>query len=135
MDIRKILKAGESDTVEFKSAFGKEVIISLTAFANTNGTGFIRVRELINAFPDVSMNINEMGDFLKIEVVATPKKTPTKTPTKTPIKTPTKIGAPLTSYTVHQCQTNSVSKTESVFRDGHKRYFGTIQILKQIFGT
>lgn len=37
MDIQKILKTGESDTVEFKSAFGKEVIISLTAFANTRG--------------------------------------------------------------------------------------------------
>ncbi len=37
MDIHKILKTGESETVEFKSAFGKEVIISLAAFANTRG--------------------------------------------------------------------------------------------------
>jgi len=37
MDIRKILENGESETVEFKATFGKEVIISLTAFANTRG--------------------------------------------------------------------------------------------------
>lgn len=37
MDIRKLLKTGETDTVEFKSAFGKEIIISLSAFANTEG--------------------------------------------------------------------------------------------------
>jgi ATP-dependent DNA helicase RecG len=37
MDIRKLLKAGESETAEFKATFGKGVIISLTAFANTKG--------------------------------------------------------------------------------------------------
>jgi len=37
MDIVKLLKNGESETVEFKSAFGKEVTISLVAFANTEG--------------------------------------------------------------------------------------------------
>lgn len=37
MDIKKLLKSGESETVEFKTAFGKEVIISLVAFANTGG--------------------------------------------------------------------------------------------------
>lgn len=37
MDIKKLIKAGETDTVEFKTSFGKEVIISLSAFANTAG--------------------------------------------------------------------------------------------------
>ncbi|MFH1953081.1 MAG: RNA-binding domain-containing protein [Pseudomonadota bacterium] len=37
MDIVKLLKNGESETVEFKNAFGKEVTISLVAFANTEG--------------------------------------------------------------------------------------------------
>ena len=37
MDIQKLLKTGESETVEFKKTFGKEVIISLSAFANTRG--------------------------------------------------------------------------------------------------
>jgi len=32
-----IKKLKESRTVEFKSSFGKEVIISLVAFANTRG--------------------------------------------------------------------------------------------------
>ena len=37
MDIVKLLKNGESDTVEFKSGFNKEAVISLAAFANTKG--------------------------------------------------------------------------------------------------
>ena len=37
MDIIKLLKAGESETVEFKAGFNKETIISLVAFANTKG--------------------------------------------------------------------------------------------------
>lgn len=37
MDIMKLLKAGESETVEFKAGFNKEAIISLVAFANTKG--------------------------------------------------------------------------------------------------
>jgi len=37
MDIIKLLKAGESETVEFKAGFNKEAIISLVAFANTKG--------------------------------------------------------------------------------------------------
>ncbi|MBT3368711.1 MAG: winged helix-turn-helix transcriptional regulator [Nitrospina sp.] len=37
MDLRAILKSGESERVEFKRSFGKDVIISLVAFANTEG--------------------------------------------------------------------------------------------------
>ncbi len=37
MDIFEILKKGESETVEFKTRFNKETIISLAAFANTKG--------------------------------------------------------------------------------------------------
>jgi ATP-dependent DNA helicase RecG len=37
MDIRKLIQTGETETVEFKTTFGKEVIISLSAFANTAG--------------------------------------------------------------------------------------------------
>ena len=37
MDLRAILKSGELERVEFKRSFGKEVIISLVAFANTKG--------------------------------------------------------------------------------------------------
>jgi ATP-dependent DNA helicase RecG len=37
MNVQKLIKNGESETVEFKTAFGKEVIISLVAFANTEG--------------------------------------------------------------------------------------------------
>jgi ATP-dependent DNA helicase RecG len=37
MDIFEILKKGESETVEFKTRFNKETIVSLAAFANTKG--------------------------------------------------------------------------------------------------
>ena len=37
MDIQNILQTGETETVEFKATFGKAVIVSLTAFANTAG--------------------------------------------------------------------------------------------------
>ena len=37
MDLKEILKSGESERTEFKRSFGKEVIISLAAFANTEG--------------------------------------------------------------------------------------------------
>ena len=35
--IRKTIASGESETVEFKSSFEKEVIETLAAFANTKG--------------------------------------------------------------------------------------------------
>ena len=37
MKLKQLLKSGESNRVEFKRTFGKEVIISLSAFANTEG--------------------------------------------------------------------------------------------------
>jgi len=65
----------------------------LTGDIEKYGTGFIRVGELIEGFPGTSLDINEMGDFLKVGVSTTT----TKTPTKTPIKPPTKKVAGLTS--------------------------------------
>ncbi len=35
--IRKIIDHGESETLEFKTSFSDEVIVSLVAFANTRG--------------------------------------------------------------------------------------------------
>ncbi|MBA7556421.1 hypothetical protein ES705_49129 [subsurface metagenome] len=36
-NLRKIIDSGESQTVEFKSTFGKEVIESIVAFSNAKG--------------------------------------------------------------------------------------------------
>ena len=35
--LKKLLLSGESETVEFKTSFGKEAIETLVAFANTKG--------------------------------------------------------------------------------------------------
>jgi len=100
VDILKLIQSGESETLEFKSAFGKEVIITLAAFANTKGGKVIMGIDDagrptgIDIGPETEQRyLNEMGDFLMVGVSTTP----TKTPTKTPIKTPTKKVAGLTS--------------------------------------
>lgn len=36
-NLQKIIDSGESQNVEFKSAFGKEVIESIVAFSNSKG--------------------------------------------------------------------------------------------------
>jgi len=51
------------------------------------GTGFIRIRKLIEDYPGVSYSISETGDFFKVEMHHTPKKTPIKPPLKPPLKT------------------------------------------------
>lgn len=37
MDIKKLLQNKESDSLEFKTSFGRETVEALSAFANTNG--------------------------------------------------------------------------------------------------
>ncbi len=73
----------ETQQVEYKKSFGKEVIISLVAFANSDGgkvcvgmadtgdiekfgTGFVRIREYLREYPELSISVEEMGDFLKV---------------------------------------------------------------------
>ncbi len=58
----------------------------LTGDVEKYGTGLIRVRELIKDFPGTTLSIHEKGDFLIVELAATPSKTPSKTPLKTPLK-------------------------------------------------
>ena len=41
-DLKKLISSGESDQLEFKSSFGKEVIETLCAFANTKG-GYVLI--------------------------------------------------------------------------------------------
>ena len=69
MDIVKLLRNGESETVEFKARFNKETIVSLTAFANTKGG------KVISDYSGVSYSISESGDFFKVEMRHTPTKT------------------------------------------------------------
>jgi predicted HTH transcriptional regulator len=88
MELKKLPKSGESERVEFKRTFGKEVIISLSAFANTEGgkvvvgaeafyltgdiekygTGFIRIRHWLKIFREIQYNIRESGDSFIAEL-------------------------------------------------------------------
>ena len=81
MDIVKLLRNGESETVEFNARFNKETIVSLAAFANTKGG------KVISEYPGVSYSISETGDFFKVEMRHTPTKTTIKPPLETPLKT------------------------------------------------
>jgi len=81
MDIVKLLRNGESETVEFKARFNKETIVSLAAFANTKGG------KVISEYPGVSYSISETGDFFKVDMRYTPTKTTIKPPLETPLKT------------------------------------------------
>lgn len=80
MDIVKLLRNGESESVEFKARFNKETIVSLAAFANTKGG------KVISEYPGVSYSISETGDFFKVEMRHTPTKTTIKPPLETPLK-------------------------------------------------
>lgn len=55
MDLAEILRNGESETVEFKTSFGKEVIISLAAFSNSIGGKVI-------------VGVRDNGDVIGVEV-------------------------------------------------------------------
>ncbi len=55
MDLTKILRNGESETVEFKTSFGKEVIISLAAFSNSSGGKVI-------------VGVKDNGDVIGVEI-------------------------------------------------------------------
>ena len=37
VDVLKIIREGESENVEFKQSFNRQVVETLTAFANANG--------------------------------------------------------------------------------------------------
>jgi len=80
MDIVKLLRNGESETVEFKARFNKETIVSLAAFANTKGG------KVISEYPGVSYSISETGDFFKVEMHHTPTKTTITPPLKPKFK-------------------------------------------------
>ena len=50
----------------------------LTGDIEKYGTGFIRIRESLEGYPDIKFAFSEQGDFFKAELRYTPKKTPKK---------------------------------------------------------
>lgn len=48
----------------------------LTGDIERYGTGFVRIREFLQAYPEVTLLIEEIGDFFKVELRITPPITP-----------------------------------------------------------
>ena len=58
---------------------------SLTGDMERYGTGFVRVREILQAYPEIVLGVEEMGDFFKVELQQVAQVTPPITP---PITSP-----------------------------------------------
>ena len=53
---------------------------SLTGDMERYGTGFVRVREILQAYPEIVLRGEEMGDFFKVELQQAARVTPPQSP-------------------------------------------------------
>ena len=53
---------------------------SLTGDIERYGTGFVRIREILQAYPEIVLGVEEMGDFFKVELQQVEPVTPPITP-------------------------------------------------------
>ena len=52
----------------------------LTGDIERYGTGFVRIREILQAYPEIALRVEEMGDFFKVELQQVEPVTPPITP-------------------------------------------------------
>ena len=52
----------------------------LTGDIERYGTGFVRIREILQAYPEIALRVEEMGDFFKVELQQVAQVTPPITP-------------------------------------------------------
>ena len=52
----------------------------LTGDIERYGTGFVRIREILQAYPEIVLGVEEMGDFFKVELQQVAQVTPPITP-------------------------------------------------------
>ena len=60
----------------------------LTGDIERYGTGFVRIREILQAYPEIALRVEEMGDFFKVELQQVESVTPPISPPITPPITP-----------------------------------------------
>jgi ATP-dependent DNA helicase RecG len=48
----------------------------LTGDIERYGTGFIKIREFLKEYPEVTLCVEEMGDFFKVDLRLTPQSKP-----------------------------------------------------------
>ena len=58
---------------------------SLTGDIERYGTGFVRIREILQAYPEIVLRVEELGDFFKVELQQVAQVTP---PITSPINSP-----------------------------------------------
>ena len=57
---------------------------SLTGDIERYGTGFVRIREILQAYPEILLGVEEIGDFFKVELQQVEPSTPPITPPISP---------------------------------------------------
>ena len=55
------------------------------------GTGFVRIREILQAYPEIVLGVEEMGDFFKVELQQVAQVPPPITPPITPPNHPSNL--------------------------------------------
>ena len=59
----------------------------LTGDIERYGTGFVRIREILQAYPEIALGVEEMGDFFKVELQQVAQVTP-QSPLQSPLQSP-----------------------------------------------
>ena len=60
---------------------------SLAGGIERYGTGFLRIREILQAYPEIVLRVEEMGDFFKVELQQVAQVTP-PSPPQSPLQSP-----------------------------------------------
>ena len=63
----------------------------LTGDIERYGTGFVRIREILQAYPEIALRVEEMGDFFKVELQQVAQVPPPITPPITPPNHPSNL--------------------------------------------
>ena len=78
---------------------------SLTGDIERYGTGFVRIREILQAYPEILLHVDEMGDFFKVELQQVEPVTPSIAPSIAP-----PIASPITPRSPLQSPTLTISR-------------------------
>ncbi len=98
----------------------------LTGDIERYGTGFVRIRDFLVAYPEITLKIEEMGDFFKVELCHISPITPPITP---PIIPATDLEQRILKLLLHAPALSSgdLANSLSMRRDTVKKYLGRLK--------